>query len=91
VVHLERFTDQQISRPEPSLVQAGGKVGRLSVPTFHQPDEQLDHSDSDGQNPSAFHTEHDSIILHLLCEALDYVERAHRETDFEHLRTFRCT
>jgi hypothetical protein len=51
--------------------------GHLQVMAFDRPDEQLNAPNDESNNPRSFHTEHETIILHLLWEALDYVDCPH--------------
>lgn len=58
---------------------------------FDDPDEHLNRADSERQNPSAFHPQHQSVVLHLLWKALDYVDCALNKGDFNPLRPYRFT
>jgi hypothetical protein len=59
--------------------------------TLDRPSDQLNRTYNESDNPSAFHPEHQSIVLHLLWEALDYVERANPQADSSHLARDRST
>lgn len=61
------------------------------MPALDEPRQELNRSDDNRNDPGALDTEYKSVIFHLLCEAMDYVECSRDRADFKPLRPYRYT
>lgn len=61
------------------------------MPALDEPRHELNRSDDNRNDPGALDTEYQSVIFHLLWEALDYVDCACDQANFKPLQPFHST
>ena len=58
---------------------------------LESPGDELNRSDNYRNDPRSLHAKDESVVLHLLCEALDYVECPRDKSDYGPLRPIYST